>query len=133
MKDPGAAKPMLGIGIIRNRRQRKITVCQQQYTQHVIERFGMESSRSGHTAMEKTSLAKVDHEEQSLPINVPFHQAIGSLIYLVSCTRPDLAFAVNRLSQFVESPQIHHLDAVKHVIRYLSGTKAFGIQCSGLG
>jgi len=55
--------------------------------------------------MEKSSLANVNHEEQPLAISIQLRQEIGSLMYLVSYIRPDLAFAVNRLSQFVEIPQ----------------------------
>ena len=61
-KNLGAAKAMLGIERIRNLLQRKLTVFQEQYTQHVIERFGMETSRSVQTPMETTILAKVNHE-----------------------------------------------------------------------
>ena len=82
--------------------------------------------------MEKSSLTELNQEDQLLPTNVPYRQAIGSLIYLVSCTRPDIAFAVSRLSQYLENAQNNHWDAVKRVLRYLSGTQTFVIQYGGV-
>ena len=55
-----------------------------------------------------------------------YRQLIGSLMYLVN-TRPDLYFAVNTLSQFMVEPRSMHWVAVKHVLRYLSGTVDFGL------
>lgn len=131
MKDLGPAQTMLGVEIRRNRSERKLSISQIEYTEQVLKRFGMESCRSTDTPMQKSGPADLNLPDQPLPTNVPFRQAIGSLIYLVSCTRPDIAFAVHRLSQSVESPQNHHWTAVKHVLRYLSGTKSFGIQYGG--
>lgn len=47
-------------------------------------------------------------------------------------TRPDISFAVNRLSQFMHSPSEHHWGAVKRVLRYLNGTRSFGIRLQAL-
>ena len=58
---------------------------------------------------------------------------IGALLYLVTCTRPDLAFVISFLSQFSSCPLKSHHTAVKHVFRYISGTKSFTLkyfQCS---
>lgn len=52
---------------------------------------------------------------------------MGSLHYL-SFTRPDIAYAVNRISQFVQHPTDAHWHAAKRVLRYLAGTSTHGIQ-----
>ncbi|XP_034601376.1 secreted RxLR effector protein 161-like [Setaria viridis] len=52
---------------------------------------------------------------------------IGGLRYLVH-TRPDLAFAVGFLSQFMEKPHEEHLAAVKRVLRYVAGTRGYGLR-----
>ncbi len=55
----------------------------------------------------------------------PYREAIGSLMYAAVATRPDIAFAMSALSQFLGNPGIAHWEAVKRVFRYLAGTKAF--------
>ena len=54
---------------------------------------------------------------------VPYREAIGSLMYVAVATRPDISFAVSTLSQFLENPGEVHWEAVKHVFRYLKGTR----------
>jgi len=51
-----------------------------------------------------------------------YHEAVGSLVYAMTCTRPDISWVVSRLSQFLSSPLQEHWTAVKHVLRYLKGT-----------
>ena len=52
---------------------------------------------------------------------------IGSLQYLTVATRPDIAYAVNRLASFTSNPNFEHYSAAKRVLRYLKGTRNFGI------
>ena len=55
--------------------------------------------------------------------DVPYQEAVGSLMYAVLGTRPDIAYAVNYLARFGENPSRPHWEAVKRVIQYLKGTK----------
>jgi hypothetical protein len=55
----------------------------------------------------------------------PYREAIGSLMYASIATRPDISFAVATLSQFLDNPGEIHWEAVKRIIRYLSGTRDF--------
>ena len=59
--------------------------------------------------------------------NVPYRSAIGSLMYLATCTRPDLAECVSELSKFSQNPGAVHWEGVKRVLRYLSGTLGEGL------
>jgi hypothetical protein len=61
---------------------------------------------------------------------VPYQEAIGSLMYASVATRPDISFAVSTLSQFLDNPGRAHWDAMKHVLRYLSGTQDFELTYS---
>jgi hypothetical protein len=56
---------------------------------------------------------------------------IGSLMYLASATRPDISFAVSKLSRFTSNPGDDHWHALKHVMHYLVGTMEYGIHYSG--
>ena len=55
-------------------------------------------------------------EEVAFMKNIPYHQILGSLRYLVSCTRPDLSFSTGFLSCFMEHPGPRHWEALKRVL-----------------
>lgn len=52
---------------------------------------------------------------------------VGSLMYAMTCTRPDLAFTMSRLSKFCSNPSAIHIRAARHALRYLQSTKNTGI------
>ncbi len=128
MKDLGQAKVMLGIEICRDRMNRQLFISQSEYTFSILARFGMENSRSVATPMDRPSNAS----GESVPaIDVPYRQAIGSLMYLLIGSRPDLAFAVGKLSRYSEKPSQENWIVVKRIFRYISGTKNYGILYDG--
>ncbi|GKD70261.1 hypothetical protein Tco_1324351 [Tanacetum coccineum] len=55
--------------------------------------------------------------------NVPYASAVGSIMYAVRCTRPDVAFAQNITSRFQQNPGEAHWTAVKNILKYLRNTK----------
>ena len=67
---------------------------------------------------------------------VPYASCVGSLMYAMIATRPDIAFAVGVVSRFMADPGKKHWEAVKGILRYLSGTKdmciCFGKSNSGV-
>jgi hypothetical protein len=62
---------------------------------------------------------------------VPYRELIGSLMYLMVSTRPDLAHAVGVLSRFASNPGKRHWEAGKRVLRYLQGTKDYKLTFQG--
>jgi len=60
-----------------------------------------------------------------------FQQIIGSLLYIMLGTRPDIAFAVTKLSQYTANPSREHLDKAKYILRYLSGTAKYALVYKG--
>ena len=60
-----------------------------------------------------------------------YSKVIGSLMYAMTCTRPDIAFVVGKLSRFTSNPGPHHWMAIRRVLRYLLRTKDYGIAYSG--
>jgi hypothetical protein len=62
---------------------------------------------------------------------IGYREAVGSLLYLATKTRPDIAHSVQQVAQFCADPGKPHWDAVKHILRYLSGTKTLGIEYCG--
>ena len=63
-----------------------------------------------------------EENEALLDPEVPYLSAIGVLLYLAQCTRPDIAFLVNLLARFSSAPTRRHWNDVKHILRYLRGT-----------
>ena len=59
--------------------------------------------------------------------HVPYANVIGSLMYVMICTRPDLAYAVSMVSQYMHNPGKKHWSVVKWIFRYLKGTSHIGL------
>ena len=58
---------------------------------------------------------------------LPYTNVVGSIMYTMVCTRPDLAYSLSILSRFMANPRKPHLDALKWVLRYLKDTLDYGI------
>ena len=65
-------------------------------------------------------------QSQNNVTNPPYKEAIGSLMYLSTGTRPDITFAVYRASRYMEKPTKLHWDAVKRILKYIKGTHNLG-------
>ncbi|XP_035841267.1 secreted RxLR effector protein 161-like [Helianthus annuus] len=68
-----------------------------------------------------------EDDEEVLGPEVPYLSAIGALMYLTNCTRPDISFAVNLLARFSSAPTKRHGNGIKHIFRYLRGTVDLGL------
>jgi hypothetical protein len=69
----------------------------------------------------------VPNDPNESPANVPYAELIGSLIWISTCTRPDISYATNRLAAFTSNPSATHWQAAKRVLRYLKHTISKGI------
>ena len=81
-------------------------------------------SEANHRENCSKSLAS-DYSQENFSKSFP--SLIGSLMYLAVATRPDIAYAVYRLGSFMSNPNMSHWTAAKCILRYLSGTKDYGI------
>ncbi|KAF4132186.1 hypothetical protein GN958_ATG18624 [Phytophthora infestans] len=107
-----------------------VCVGQRKYSHTILERFGMEKTRSAATPMEeryrdKLFLDEDIYEFKPLP-------AIGALLYLSVISRPDLATAIRLLAQETERPTRVVEDGINRVILYLNGTRDFGLNSSNV-
>ncbi|GKA15062.1 hypothetical protein Tco_0694809 [Tanacetum coccineum] len=127
MKDLGEAAYILGIKIISDRSKRLIAFSHSAYLEKTLKKFRMENSKKGHTPMiEKPDYrnsqgAQTPSEVQRMQ-RVSYALAIGSIMYAVRCTRPDVAFAQNLCSHFQQNPGEIHWTAVKTIFKYLRNT-----------
>lgn len=71
-------------------------------------------------------------EKQDQMLQIPYKQALGSLQYLVTYTRWDIAFAVNHLAHFMQNPAPIHWLGVKRIFRYLNGSRSQGLIYSSI-
>ncbi|KAH9800568.1 hypothetical protein KPL71_000711 [Citrus sinensis] len=132
MKDLGSAKRILGIDIVRDRTTGTLFLSQSRYISKVLERFQMMDSKLVLTPLgaqfkiSKDMSPTSDVEEVKMA-DIPYSQAVGSLVYTMVCTRADIAYAVSMVSRFMSNPGKLHWDAVKWVMRYLKGTLDHGL------
>ena len=70
-------------------------------------------------------------EEIAAMRNIPYHEAVGSLMYATLGTRPDICFAVQTVSRFNSKPGLAHWEAVKRIFRYLKGTRDLWLAYGG--
>jgi len=101
-----------------------ITLTQRNYIRTLIQRFDMAEAIEASVPMQPTT-ALVPHNGETP--GLPFREIIGSLLFIARCTRPDIAFAVSKLSQFLNGYDVSHWKEAKNILRYLKGTPDMGI------
>jgi hypothetical protein len=77
--------------------------------------------------IDKDQFRPKGENEEVLGPEVPYLSAIGALMYIANCTRPDIAFAVNLLARYSAAPTQRHWAGVKNIFRYLIGTIDLGL------
>ena len=127
MKDLGNAKQILGMRIIRDRDKGTLKLSQEEYVKKVLHRFKMDGAKpistplAKHFKLTKEQSPKTEEERNYMNV-VPYASAIGSLMYVMVCTRPDIAHAVGVVNRYMSNPGKQHWEAVKWIMRYLKGT-----------
>ncbi|MCQ7222035.1 DDE-type integrase/transposase/recombinase [Salmonella enterica] len=130
MKDLGEAAYILGIKIYRDRSKRLLGLSQSTYIDKVLLRFAMQNSKKGFLPMSHgVSLSKTQspssREERERMDQIPYASAIGSIMYAMLCTRPDVSYALSMTSRYQSDPGECHWIAVKNVLKYLRRTKEY--------
>ncbi len=130
MDDRGEARYLLGMLIKRDRAAKTLSISQQSYTENILRRFGMESSKPVSTPLEPGKKFHELTDDDECFDTQTYQQAIGCLTYLSVISRPDIAAAVGTLSQYMSKPSKEHWMGVKRILRYLKGTLNFGLKYS---
>ena len=126
MKDLGEADVILNIKLIKD--ESGITLLQSHYVEKVLSQFGFMDSKPSPTpydlsvTLRKNKKIGRDH--------LRYSQIIGSHMYLASATRPDISFAMSKLSRYTSNSGDDHWCALERVLRYLKGTMSFEIHYS---
>ncbi|KAG8474611.1 hypothetical protein CXB51_031247 [Gossypium anomalum] len=118
MKDLGPAKKILGVEIIRDRKASKLYLSQKGYIEKVLCRFNMQSAKPVSTPLGayfrlSSAFSPQSDDEIEYMSHVPYFSAVGSLMYAMVCSRPDLSYAVSAVSRYMANPDgvIGYVDA----------------------
>ncbi|CAI7786665.1 unnamed protein product [Closterium sp. NIES-54] len=131
--DLGELRSYLGLRITRDRAQRTITLTQSHMVQQVLHRFGFTYSSTQSTLLPTGHSLSAPASDESVEPSGPYPELVGCLMYLMTCTRPDLAYPLRLLARYV-APGRHrkvHWDAAKRVLRYLCSTSGMGLVLGG--
>ena len=136
MKDLDATKKILGMKIQRDRTSKKVYLSQKGYIDKVLERFGMQKAKPVQTPLASHFRLSIldspqSEEDEKAMSQFPYSSAVGSMMYAMVCTRPDIAQAVSVVSRYMANPGRLHWRAVKWILRYLKGTTGMGLVFDG--
>jgi hypothetical protein len=123
MTDLGLRNYFLGIEV--KQKEQGIFICQKKYTKALLEKFKMNDCKPVATPL--VTNEKMQKDDGSPEADASrYRSLIGSLLYLTA-TRPDIMYATSLLSRFMQKPSQIHLGAGKRILRYLQGTKEYGM------
>ncbi|CAI7859783.1 unnamed protein product, partial [Closterium sp. NIES-53] len=133
--DLGELRSYLGLQITRDRARCTITLTQSHMVQQVLERFNFTFSSPQATPLSTHQSLSALPSDESVEPSGPYPELVGCLMYLMTCTRPDLAYPLSILARYV-APGRHrpeHMAVAKRVLRYLCSTSGMGLVLGGRG
>ncbi|KAL0303375.1 UNVERIFIED_CONTAM: hypothetical protein Sradi_6205600 [Sesamum radiatum] len=128
IKELGDASYILDIKIYRDKSRRILGITQASYIKKVLKRFKMENLKRGFfpirhgVKFSKTQSPKTDEENKKM-CDIPCASAVGSIEYVVQCTKPDIAFSLSAMSRYQTCAGEAHSTAVKTILKYLRRTQ----------
>ena len=128
-RDLGDAKEFLRMRI--QRKHGKIFLDQTAYLEKVLQRFGLTDAKATATPLPEGYQPVPNDVPVNPSVRSKYQQVIGSLLYIMLGTRPDIAYAVVKLSQFAANPSEDHLNRAMYICRYLLGTSSYSLVYDG--
>ncbi|CAI7903683.1 unnamed protein product [Closterium sp. NIES-53] len=131
--DLGELRSYLGLQITRDRTRRTITLTQSHMVHQVLQRFDFTYSSPQATPLSTCHSLSALPSDESVEPSGPYPELVGYLMYLMTCTRPDLAYPLSILARYV-APGRHrpeHMAAARRVLRYLCSTSGLGLVLGG--
>jgi hypothetical protein len=137
ISDLGEAKFCVGVAIKRDLANHHVYLSQTALIDKILSSFNMTECNPVLTPME-SGLALSRHDDTALSrqeeldlAKLPYRRLVGLLMYLAIATRPDVALAIQKLSQFMNCYREIHWNAAKRVVRYLKGTRTLQLRLGG--
>jgi hypothetical protein len=133
IKDLGEVQKILGVHVTRDRANRTITLDQGHYVRDILTTYQIEQDKArkmdvpinGYDSLRPAEPSDTRADQKG------YQTLIGKLLYLSILTRPDISFALGRLSQYLSDPAEFHMSALKRVLKYLRSTIDYGITFGG--
>ncbi|CAI7880289.1 unnamed protein product [Closterium sp. NIES-54] len=131
--DLGELRSYLGLQITRDRARRTITLTQSHMVHQVLRRFSFQFSSPQPTPLSTGNSLLAPPSNESVEPSGPYPELVGFLIYLMTCTRPDLAYPLSLLACYMAPGrnQKVHFDAAKRVLHYLCSTSSMRLMLGG--
>ena len=128
VRDLSTATYFLGMNIERDRQARTLKLTQEHLTSELVNSYGMKEGKIRSTPLSTSiKLTKATEENLLDKDTHTYSHLVGSLLYLATCTRPDISKAMGALARHMANPSSEHWTAAKGVLRYLAGTLEQGI------
>ena len=123
MQDMGEANYILGVKLKRDRSKIILALSQENYIQNILERFHLSSCKLVDTPVSKgealsLNMCPKNPQEREEMSRVPYASVVGSLMYAMMCTRPNICFAVGLVSQYQSNLGREHWKVVKRILSY---------------
>ncbi|SGZ06091.1 BQ5605_C031g10917 [Microbotryum silenes-dioicae] len=118
----------LGQSIRREGKTGAAIVNQGHFVDAILEEHHMANASPRPTPLAALSTLRNRADSGFDPASIPYRAIVGKLLYLSGTTRPDIAFAVSKAARFCNDFTAEHWEALKHILRYLVGTRNFGIR-----
>ncbi|KAE8691333.1 protein TOPLESS [Hibiscus syriacus] len=127
MKDLGSKNKILGMQIHRDRSNRKIWLSQNNYLKKILSQFNMQDCKPIYTPLPinfklSSSMSHGSEEEKMDMYRVPYASVVGSLMFVMICTRPDIAQVVGVVNRYMVNRGKEHWNTIKRILRYNKGT-----------
>src|SRR3954469_8260401 len=128
MNDLGEAAYILGIKIYRDRSRRLIGLSHSTYLDKVLKKSKMDQAKKGFLpVLQGVKLSQTQYpttaEDREKMKGVPYASAIGSIMYAMLCTRPDVCLAISLAERYQSNLGVDHWTAIKNILKYLKSTK----------
>ena len=123
--DLGEPSKIVGIEITTN--EDSITISQSKYIESILKKEGLERCNPVAMPLDPGNPLEPNPEGNVGDRSNSFARLLGELQFIANATRPDIAYAVNRLASYTANPSLQHVGALKRILRYLSGTQNLGI------
>jgi hypothetical protein len=125
MTDMGEPTKIVGIEITRSKDA--ISISQKRYVENILKQQGMQDANPVGMPMDPNIKLEPNPDGGDGNRSNSFAKLLGELQFLANATRPDIAYAVNRLASYTANPSLQHSTALKRILRYLAGTRDYGI------